>query len=52
MIVSENITLQLDLPVTNEKVEKALLRIGRKPLRWAIIEANNNNIIVSVSYEK
>ena len=52
MIISEDIELELSLPLTSEKIESALLKKGLKVLRWAIIECNNKNIKLSISYEK
>lgn len=52
MIVSENITLQLDTPISNTQIENALLTKGVKPLRWAIIGGKDKTFTISVSYDK
>lgn len=52
MIVSENVKIHTTLPTTNEIIEKELKQKGIKPLRWAIIEADKQELTISVSYEK
>ena len=51
MIVSKNIDINIELPVSNEKILNALSAKGIKPLRWAIIQVKENIFTISVSYE-
>ncbi len=50
MIVTENIELNLIKPINNSKIEKALSAKGLDILRWAIIEIQQDNVILRVSY--
>lgn len=50
MIISENIKVKIELPITAEKIEKAFRKKGIKPLRWAIVDIQETTITISVSY--
>ena len=52
MIISENIKLKLNLPVSNSQIEAEFKRLGLNVLRWAIIEANKYEFVIKISYEK
>lgn len=52
MIVSEDIKLHLELPVTNFQIERFFKEKNLKVLRWAIIKAEGNDFLLKVSYEK
>lgn len=52
MIISENIVLDIIQPFDNSFIEKELKIKGLDPLRWAVIDACDKNITVSVSYLK
>ena len=51
MIVSEDVTLKLDKPVTNEQIELMLKEKGLEVLRWAITEVNGNLYTIRISKE-
>ena len=52
MIISENIDLNLLKPVNAKGIEKELKNKGIDPLRWAIVNIENNVFTVNVSYIK
>ena len=51
MIVSEDVTLKLDKPVTNEQIELMLKEKGLEVLRWAITEVNGDLYTIRLSKE-
>ncbi len=51
MIVSEDITLKLDKPVTNEQIELMLKEKGLEVLRWAITEIDGDLYTIRLSKE-
>ncbi len=51
MIISEIIKISKPNNFDNLYIENALENLGIVPIRWAIVEINNENISVSVSYE-
>ncbi len=51
MIVSEDITLKLDKPVTNEQIELMLKEKGLEVLRWAITEVDGDLYTIRLSKE-
>lgn len=51
MIISENIKVKIELPITAEKIEKAFRQKGIEPLRWAIVRVDGEVFTISVSYE-
>ena len=50
MIITEDIKLELKIPVTNEQVEKALIERGINFIRWAITAASGNNFTIRTSH--
>ena len=52
MIISENIKIKKKPPITLALIEEEFAKHSISPLRWAIIEVFENEITVSVSYEK
>lgn len=52
MIVSENIKISLKPPLESAYIEEEFAKHSINPLRWAITEVSENEIIVNVSYEK
>lgn len=52
MIISKNINIKTQLPVKSGYIEEQLSLMGINPVRWAIIEINSDETIVSVSYEE
>ncbi len=52
MIISENIDLNLLKPVNAKGIETELKNKGIDPLRWAIVNIENNVFTVNVSYIK
>ncbi|MBQ1612798.1 MAG: hypothetical protein II085_04915 [Alphaproteobacteria bacterium] len=51
MIVSEDVTLKLDKPVTNEQIELMLKEKGLEVLRWAITEVDGDLYTIRLSKE-
>lgn len=51
MIISENIKLKLDKPVTYKQIELALKEQGIKVLRWAITEVSGDTYTLRISKE-
>ena len=51
MIISEDITLKLDKPVTNEQIELMLKEKGLEVLRWAITEVDGDLYTIRLSKE-
>ena len=49
MITTETVTI----PYTNdnEVIEKELYSRGIEPLRWAVVSADDKDLLISVSYE-
>ena len=52
MIVSDNILINIDLPITNQKIEDELSKLGLNVIRWAVSKVDNNNIELQISYIK
>ncbi|MBS6602629.1 MAG: hypothetical protein KH301_02585 [Brachyspira sp.] len=52
MIVSENIIIKLTVPFDNSDIERELENLHIKPLRWAIVNAFDSELILNVSYVK
>ncbi len=52
MIVSGSIKIKKKPPVTAALIEEEFAKHSINPLRWAITEVFENEITVSVSYEK
>ena len=52
MIVSETITINLTVPFDNSDIERELENMHIKPLRWAIVNAFDSELILNVSYVK
>ncbi len=52
MIISENITVKIQLPITATKITSAFNERGIEPLRWAIVSADAEVFTINVSYEQ
>ncbi len=50
MITTANFEITKTEDLTSEYIETELANFNVKPLRWAIVESNDNSLIVSVSY--
>ena len=50
MILSKDIKLKLNKPVTNEEIKSKLSDKGFDVLRWAITETNGDEYTVRISY--
>lgn len=48
-IVSKLVTIETDLPVDNDFIEKKLREMGIEPLRWAIVKAEGNYLTISLA---
>ncbi|MBR2069147.1 MAG: hypothetical protein IJ877_05220 [Candidatus Gastranaerophilales bacterium] len=50
MIISETITIKTDkLPPEVDFIEEQITQHGFKPVRWAIVDVKDNEILLSVS---
>lgn len=49
MIVSKDIKLELDFPITNELIETKLDELGLNVLRWAVVDVVDNVYTIRVS---
>ena len=49
MIVSKDITLKLDSPITNAQIESKLNELNLNVIRWAITDTVGNGFIVRIS---
>lgn len=52
MIISENITVKIQLPVTTAKIESVFKEKGIEPLRWAIVGTDAETFTINISYEQ
>ena len=52
MIVSDDILINIDLPITNQKIENELSKLGLNVIRWAISKIDGNKIELQISYIK
>ena len=52
MIISDNIKLDRVENVTTEYIENELKKQGIEPIRWAITDINENEITISLAYER
>jgi len=50
-IISKLVEIEAKLPVDNCFIEKKLAEMGLKPLRWAVVGANENILTVSLACE-
>lgn len=50
MILSKDIKLKLNKPITNQAIESELEAKGYNVLRWAITETNGDEYTVRISY--
>ncbi len=50
MIVSENIKIKIQKPISADKIEEELKKNGLTPLRWAVINVENDIYTISLSY--
>lgn len=50
-IVSKLIEIEVKLPVDNQFIEQKLHEMGIEPLRWAIVEINDNILTISLACE-
>ena len=48
MIVTKNINIDFTKDIEN--IEKAIISCGINPLRWAIVDSNDKELTISVSY--
>ena len=52
MIKTENFVIEKIENLTSLYIENCLAQKGIEPLRWAIVDTTDKNLIVSVSYKK
>lgn len=52
MIISKNIEISIEKPVTTEQIEAGLESLGIDPVRWAIVDVGENSVTVCVSFEE
>ena len=52
MIKTENFVIEKIENLTSLYIENCLTQKGIEPLRWAIVDTTDKNLIVSVSYKK
>ncbi len=52
MITTENFEIEKNINLTGSYIENSLAQKGIEPLRWAIVDTTDKNLIVSVSYRK
>ena len=52
MITTENFEIEKTEDLTASYIENCLAQKGIEPLRWAIVDTTDENLIVSVSYKK
>lgn len=50
-ILTKNIELEVDLPITTLDIDKALAEKSIKPLRYAIVKVEGNILTINVTYE-
>ncbi len=51
-IISNLVKIKVEQPFDNEVIEKVLVQMGFKPLRWAIVGIDDSMLTVSLAYEK
>ena len=49
MIVSKDVKLKLDTPITNEQIESKLKESGLDVLRWAVVDVIDNVYTIRLS---
>ena len=49
MIVSKDVKLKLNTPITNEQIEIKLKELGLDVLRWAVVDVVDNVYTIRVS---
>ena len=52
MITTENFEIEKTEDLTASYIENCLEQKGIEPLRWAIVDTTDKNLILSVSYKK
>ena len=52
MIISKNIKLKVNLPLTNLQIDNELAKLGLSAVRWAVIDIDKNVVTLKISYEK
>lgn len=50
-IISKLVEIKAELPVDNHFIEKRLKEIGIKPLKWAVVNVENNILTLSLTGE-
>ncbi len=50
-ILTKNIDLELNLPITTESIYNALAKRGIEPLRFAVVKVSDDILTLNVSYE-
>lgn len=44
--------VKIEFTNNNQRIEDILKSKGIKPVRWAVVAVENNEMLISVSYEK
>jgi len=44
--------VKIKFTTNNAEIEKALVKLGIEPLRWAVVKTSEETITISVSYEE
>ena len=52
MVVSELFKIEKNLPVNGNEIEKFFKKMKIEPIRWAIVNINEKELIISVAYDK
>ena len=52
MIVTKNVEISIEKPVTPEQIEAGLKSLGINPVRQAIVSVGENSVTVCVSFEE
>lgn len=52
MIISENVKLNICLPLDNRDIERELFARSINPIRWSVVSVSEQDVIVNVSYVK
>lgn len=50
-VVSQLVKIRAKLPVDNSFIEAKLNEMGIEPLRWAVVECNDDTLTISVANE-
>lgn len=50
-IITKNIDVKVNLPVTTEEIEKEFVKLGIKPLRYAIVNVTDNILKINVTFD-